>query len=133
MQTWFMRTFRKYCDYSGRRQTMATGDGRNKLTDEQIRLETKAPVVLGGHRRLAAKAHEMGIEEGQNRVLYLLLCIGDENVAHDHWHPDKAQFLYETRLEIVKRLELDAPHYPSLGSHWPKEYPDFEKYTYRSG
>jgi len=99
------------------------------LTDEQIREETGVPFILSGHRRLADRA----VQEGRNQVLYLLLGIGDENVAHDHWHPDKAQFLYETRLEIVKRLELDAPHYPSLGGHWPKEYPDFEKYTYRSG
>lgn len=73
------------------------------------------------------------IQEGRNQVLYLLLCIGDENVAHDNWHLDKAIFLYETRKEIVKRLKSDAPHYPVVGMKWPKEYPDFEKYTYTSG
>lgn len=73
------------------------------------------------------------IREGRNQTLYLLLAIGDENVAHDSWHPDKAQFLYEVRKEIAKRLRLNAPYYPSLGGEWPREYPDFEKYTYCPG
>jgi len=73
------------------------------------------------------------IQEGRNQALYLLLAIGDENVAHDHFHPDKAHFLYETRKEIGKRLQLNAPHYPSLRGDWPKEYPDFESYTYSLG
>lgn len=73
------------------------------------------------------------IKEGENRVLYLLLAIGDENVAHDNFHPEEAHFLYEVRKDIVQRLKLDAPHYPSLGGEWPKEYPDFEKYTYTPG
>lgn len=77
--------------------------------------------------------YDKGIQEGQNRVLYQLLSIGDENVAHDNWHPDKAQFLYEVRQDIVRRLELDAPHFPALGGSWPKEYPDFKNYTYRPG
>jgi hypothetical protein len=63
------------------------------------------------------------VQEGRNQVLYLLLAIGDENVAHDHWHPDRAQFLYETRKEIVHRLRTRT--------RWPREYPDFEEYTYR--
>ena len=66
------------------------------------------------------------IQEGRNQVLYLLLAIGDENVAHDHWHPDKAHFLYRTRVEIVGRLRHEQHHFP-------QEYPDFEKYTYRAG
>ena len=73
------------------------------------------------------------VQEGHNQVLYLLLAIGDENVAHDHWHPDRAQFLYEVRKEIAKRLRFDAPHYPALGGEWPKKYPDFEHYTYTPG
>ncbi|MBA7702103.1 hypothetical protein ES703_110858 [subsurface metagenome] len=79
------------------------------------------------------KEKEALIQEGRNQALYLLLAIGDENVAHDHWHPDKAHFLYEVRKEIVKRLRLDAPHYPSLGGAWPRQYPDFETYTYTPG
>jgi len=73
------------------------------------------------------------IQEGRNQVLYLLLAIGDENVAHDNFHPDKAHFLFEVRKDIVGRLKLNAPHYPALGGEFPKEYPDFENYTYRAG
>lgn len=66
------------------------------------------------------------INEGRNQVLYLMLCIGDENVAHDNFHPDRAHLLYEVRGEIVKRLRC--------GQHcFPKQYPDFETYTYRAG
>lgn len=69
------------------------------------------------------------IEEGRNQVLYLLLCIGDENVLHDNWHPDKADFLYEVRREIVSRLRTRQT--------WPTEasggWPDFEQYTYTPG
>ena len=75
----------------------------------------------------------LGQIEGRNQALYLLLAIGDENVAHDHWHPDRAQLLYETRVDICRRLKLNAPHYPALGGEWPKKYPDFEQYTFRSG
>ena len=75
----------------------------------------------------------LGQIEGRNQALYLLLAIGDENVAHDHWHPDVAQLLYKTRVEICQRLKLNSPHYPSLGGQWPKQYPDFEKYTYCPG
>lgn len=73
------------------------------------------------------------IQEGRNQALYLLLNIGDENVAHDNFHPGRAQFLFEVRKDIVNRLRLNAPHYPSLGGAWPKEYPDFATYTYCSG
>lgn len=73
------------------------------------------------------------IQEGRNQALYLLLAIGDEQVQHDNFHPDKAHFLYQVRKEIVKRLELNAPHYPALGGKWPTEWPDFAKYTYISG
>lgn len=69
------------------------------------------------------------IQEGRNQVLYLLLCLADENVAHDNWQPDRAQTLIDARKEIVKRLNLNAPHYPALGGEWPKEYPDFAEYT----
>ena len=73
------------------------------------------------------------IQEGRNQVLYLLLAIGDENVAHDNFRPDKAQFLYEVRQDIVRRLELDAPYFPALGGPWPKKYPDFKEYSYCPG
>lgn len=79
------------------------------------------------------KRREELILEGRNQVLYLLLCIGDENVAHDNFRPDRAHFLYEVRKEIVHRLRLNAPCYPALGGAWPKEYPDFEKYSYTPG
>lgn len=69
--------------------------------------------------------NEEAIQQGHNEVLYLLLAIGDENAAHDNWHPDKAQFLFETRQEIVKRLK----HNP----RFPKVFPDFENYTWRPG
>lgn len=65
------------------------------------------------------------IEEGRNQVLYLLLAIGDENVAHDHWHPDRAHHLFEVRKEIVGRLRTRT--------RWPKEWPDFETYSYTPG
>ncbi|MGR3295838.1 MAG: hypothetical protein ACUZ8A_06390 [Candidatus Bathyanammoxibius sp.] len=76
---------------------------------------------------------QAAIKEGENRALYLLLVIGDENVAHDHFHPDKAHSLFEVRKDIVRRLELDAPYYPSLGGNWPTEYPDFKTYSYTLG
>ena len=72
------------------------------------------------------------IQEGCNQVLYLMLCIGDENVAHDHWHPDRAQILYEARKEIVQRFKhprVDGV----MNTVWPREWPDFEKYTYSPG
>jgi hypothetical protein len=66
-------------------------------------------------------------------VLYLLLVIGDENVAHDDWHPDRAEYLLKVRRDILRRLRLNAPYYPALGRQWPKDWPDFEKYTYTPG
>ncbi|KKN22113.1 hypothetical protein LCGC14_0918610 [marine sediment metagenome] len=68
---------------------------------------------------------EQAIQEGRNQVLYLLLAIGDENVAHDHYHPDKAEFLLEVRRKIVNGLKERT--------HWPEKWPDFEKYTYIPG
>lgn len=82
---------------------------------------------------MAEEQKQALIQEGRNQVLYLLLAIGDENVVHDHWHPDKAQFLFEVRKDIVKRLKEDAPHYPALGGKWPETYPDFEQYSWTSG
>jgi len=72
------------------------------------------------------------VQEGRNQVLYLLICIGDENVAHDHWHPDRAHFLYETRREIVRRLEFRDREIPE-GRRWPKKWPDFGTYIYTPG
>lgn len=69
------------------------------------------------------------IQEGRNQVLYLLLAIGDENVAHDHWQPHKAAFLLEVRREIVKRLRQED----KTGRPWPTEWPDFERYTFTPG
>ena len=65
------------------------------------------------------------IQEGRNQVLYLLLCLGDENVARDNWHPERADILVDARREIVRRLK-----HPT---HWPAEWPDFEAYTYCPG
>jgi len=79
------------------------------------------------------------IEEGRNQVLYLMLCIGDENVAHDHWHPDRAHILYETRVEICQRLKSPGPDrfmntfLPSQKPDGNRDWPDFEKYTYCAG
>ena len=72
-----------------------------------------------------SEEYQKGVEEGRNQVLYLLLAIGDENVAHDHWHPDRAQFLFEVRKEIVRRLQ-----HPPV---WPQKYPDFEAYSFTPG
>jgi hypothetical protein len=83
-------------------------------------------------RKLREQLSEELIQEGRNQVLYLMLCIGDENVAHDNWHPEKADVLLEARLEIVERLK----HPRSDGVQntvWPREWPDFEKYTYCPG
>ena len=68
---------------------------------------------------------EQLIQEGRNQVLYLLLAIGDENVAHDHFHPGKAQFLLDTRRTIISRIEN--------GFRFPQEYPNFKEYTYVAG
>ena len=72
------------------------------------------------------------IQEGRNQVLYLLLAIGDENVAHDNWHPNRAMVLVEARQEIVKRLKHPRPD-GVCNTVWPKEWPDFENYTYTPG
>lgn len=64
------------------------------------------------------------IQEGRNQVLYLLLCITDENVTHDNWHPDKADYLTDIRKEILGRLEFQQ---------FPKDYPDFKTYLPHSG
>lgn len=78
------------------------------------------------------REREKLIQEGRNQVLYLMLCIGDENVAHDNWHPDRAHILYEARKKIVQMFK-----HPREGgvynTRWPKEWPDFENYTYSSG
>jgi hypothetical protein len=72
------------------------------------------------------------IQEGRNQVLYLILCIGDENVAHDHWHPDRANLLVDVRRRIVR----DLRHYDETGhinTPFPQNWPDFESYTYCPG
>ena len=80
------------------------------------------------------KNTEALIEEGRNQVLYLMLCIGDENVAHDNWNPAKADILLEARREIVKRLKYPrADGSGVMNTIWPREWPDFEAYTYCPG
>jgi hypothetical protein len=69
---------------------------------------------------------KLGQIEGRNQVLYLLLAIGDENVAHDHFHPEIAEILLDARRKIVFRLRHE-------GRKFPDKYPDFEAYTYTSG
>lgn len=81
-----------------------------------------------------AELKEAWIEEGRNQVLYLLLCLGDENVAHDNWGPERADILVDARREIIKRLKL--PRSDGSGVYntvWPREWPDFESYTYCPG
>lgn len=79
------------------------------------------------------------IQEGRNQVLYLLLAIGDENVAHDQWHLDKAQVLAEARQEIVNRLKLPRPDgvcntvWPPMKADGTRDWPDFETYQPHSG
>ena len=65
------------------------------------------------------------IQYGRNQVLYLLLVLGDENVVHDDWHPDRAQVLVDARKQIVRRLKCH--------NTWPTEWPDFETYSCRPG
>jgi len=72
------------------------------------------------------------IQEGRIQVLYLMLCLGDENVAHDNWHPEKAEVLLEAGREIVKRLKHPRKN-GVMNTIWPKKWPDFEGYTYRPG
>ena len=79
------------------------------------------------------------IQEGRNQVLYLLLCLGDENVAHDHFHPERATVLVEARQEIVERLKHPRPNgvkntvWPRLLADGTRDWPDFEKYAYIPG
>ncbi|MBA7714609.1 hypothetical protein ES703_123636 [subsurface metagenome] len=79
------------------------------------------------------------IEEGRNQVLYLLLCLGDENVAHDHWNPYEAEVLVKARQEIVKRLKIPTPGgvcntvWPHLKEDRTRDWPNFETYTYTPG
>lgn len=79
------------------------------------------------------------IEEGRNQVLYLLLCLGDENVAHDDWHPDKATVLVKARQEIVNRLKHPTPIgvmnnvWPPLKEDGTRDWPNFETYLCRAG
>lgn len=72
------------------------------------------------------------IQEGRNQVLYLMLVIGDENVAHDNFHPRWAHILYETRREIVQRFKHPTRN-GVMNTIWPYEWPDFEHYTYTPG
>ena len=87
---------------------------------------------LKPYKRTVWNAHDtkddvfrLGQIEGRNQVLYLLLALGDENVAHDNWHPDRASILVEARKVIVKRLK-----HPFM---WPRDWPDFEIYLCRPG
>jgi len=88
----------------------------------------------------AIKKHDEKLEElklawidvGRNQVLYLLLCLADENAAHDNWNPQKRDALIEARMEIVKRLKHPTPN-GVMNNVWPREWPDFEKYTYCPG
>jgi len=96
------------------------------MTEERI--TTEVIRNLKPYERTAYNAHNteddifrFGQIEGRNQVLYLLLALGDENVAHDNWHPERANILVEARQEIVKRLKHTIM--------WPKEWPDFEAYT----
>ena len=79
------------------------------------------------------------IQEGRNQILYLMLCIGDENVAHDHWHPDVAAVLAKARQEIVERLKHPRAN-GVLNNVWPpmkgdgtRDWPNFETYLCRAG
>jgi len=75
------------------------------------------------------------IQEGRNQVLYLLLCLGDENVAHDNWRPDRATILVGARQEIVVRLKHPRPDgvmntvWPRLKADGTRDWPNFAEYT----
>lgn len=79
------------------------------------------------------------IQEGRNQVLYLLLCLADENVEHDNWRPDRAKVLVEARQEIVKRFKVPRPDgvmntvWPRMKRDGTREWPDFETYLCRPG
>lgn len=101
---------------------------------EKQKLELTAEVIRGlkPYERTAFNAHDteddifrLGQIEGRNQILYLLLALGDENVAHDNWHPAQARTLVKARQEIVKRLRHRQ--------YWPGEWPDFEAYTFCPG
>ncbi|MBA7475678.1 hypothetical protein ES708_13203 [subsurface metagenome] len=88
---------------------------------------------------METKEREALIQEGRNQVLYLMLCIGDENVAHDNWHPDMATVLVQTRQEIVKRLKHPRTD-GVMNTVWPPvkedgtiDWPNFETYPCRAG
>jgi hypothetical protein len=74
-------------------------------------------------RLTETQERELVINEGHNQILYLLLCLSDENTEHDNWHPKKRDILIEARFEIMKRLKYQK---------FPLTYPNFEKYTYCS-
>ena len=79
------------------------------------------------------------IQEGRNQILYILLSKGDEEVAHDNWHPDRAHRLYELRVEICEMLKQPRPNgvmnivWPPAKEDGTRDWPDFEKYTYCAG
>ena len=63
---------------------------------------------------------QTGLLLGQNRVLYLLLALVDEELAYDNWHPEKAAVLIEARRAIMWRLKHQQ--------RWPADWPDLERY-----
>ena len=85
------------------------------------------------------KERDALIEEGRNQILYLLLCLGDENVAHDNWNPDRARVLVSTRQEIIRRLKHPRPDgvmnivWPRKKEDGTRDWPNFETYLYRTG
>ena len=90
-------------------------------------------------RKMNDEERQALIQEGRNQVLYLLLAIGDENIAHDHWHPDRAEVLVLARQEIVKRLKHPRPDgvyntvWPPLLADGARDWPNFETYLCRAG
>ena len=79
------------------------------------------------------------IEEGRNQVLYLLLALGDENVAHDNWRQDRATILVKARREIVEMLKHPRPDgvmntvWPPLKEDGTRDWPNFETYLCTAG
>jgi len=97
------------------------------VTKKGVAIKTEVIHSLKPFERTVYNAHDskddifrQGQIEGRNQILYLLLALADENVAHDNWHPDRASILVEARKEIVKRLKHSIV--------WPREWPDFETY-----
>lgn len=84
---------------------------------------------------------QKAIEEGRNQVLDLLLALGDEEVAHDNWHPERAKVLMEARQKIARLLKNPMPDGKGVGNYpWPprktdgsRDWPDFENYSWRAG